>query len=313
MKDWQKRVITEIAYLYYVKEFSRKDIAQKLGIDRTTVGRMLQRAKNEQIVTFKINDFDTEVFDLEKEIEEKFHLKKVLVSPNSINKTTQEKDSDLAKLTIQYLRKIIQVGDVVGLSWGRDLEMLADGVRNISDMNAVFVPLAGAPSNDNIKFHVNSIVYDMARKFKSKSIFINAAAVQKNVFAAQKVRRSTEYQQLNSYWQQMKTAVVGIGGPLSENSSWRDLLTEEDLVNLSHEKAIGDCCCHFFNAKGEIVDQDLERRLIAYPVQYLKTIENSIGLVHSVTKVDAIIALLKNKLLNTLITDKETAKAILLF
>jgi DNA-binding transcriptional regulator LsrR (DeoR family) len=305
MNVLQRRIITKIAYLYYIEGKSQKEISQELDIYRTTVGRMLRKAQREGIIAFNIKNYDTELFAIESRIKDKYDLNEAIVVPDDLSQS-------LAEMAVQYLKKIIEPGDVVGVSWGKALENMVDGVRNISDLDACFVPLAGAPSEANSQYHVNGIIYDLAQKFNSRSVYINAAAVQPDVFAAQKVYRSAEYLKLKSYWQKMKIAVVGIGGPLtSMDSSWRDLLTAEDVVTLRQERAVGDCCCHFFNQKGEIIDQDLERRLVACPIEQFPQVDNVIGLAGSLDKVESIKTLLKMGLLDTLITSRDTAEALL--
>lgn len=308
--NWQKRLITRVAYLYYIKKDNQKTIAKKIGVDRTTVSRMLKRAERAGVISFQINGFDTRLFELENVIKNKYHLKTVLLAPNFTKENDQERNRNISNLALHYLKHILTVDDIVGLSWGRALEMMADGVSNLSDVDATFVPLAGGPSKQNSKYHVNGIVYDLARKFKGKSKFIDAAALQANSFRANQIRQTAAYRGLQKCWSKMRIALVGIGGPLNEKSSWRDLLTPQDISHLKAEKIVGDCCCHFFNEKGLVVDKDIEERLIACPLQLLQIVPYSIGLAYSLKKVKAIKALLKRNLLNVLITDEETALAL---
>lgn len=313
MNILQERMITKVAYLYYMEGKSQTEIAHELDIYRTTVGRMLHKAETEKIITFDIPDYDTKAFELENKLKEKYSLKEVIIIPNQKHQDEKNKDRALAEIAVLYLKKIIQPNDIVGVSWGKALEMLADGKRNIADLHACFVPLAGAPSEANSQYHVNSIVYALAQKFNSRSVFINTVAVQPDIFAAQRVYRTAAYKELQSYWQRMNVAVVGIGGSLNNReSSWRDLLSSEDVDNLKKEQAIGDCCCHFFNQAGKVVNQELERRLVAYPLEYLRQVNNVIGLARSLEKVPGIKVLLKLHLLNTLITDEETAQALIM-
>lgn len=307
MNAFQNRIIAKVAFLHYIEGKSQKEISNELNIYRTTVGRMLKKAQKEEIVTFNIKNYDTKLFAIEEEIRDKYSLNEVIVVPDNANPKQA-----LAEMAIQYLKKTVKPNDIVGVSWGKVLENMADGARDISDLNACFVPLAGAPSKANSQYHVNGIIYDLAQKFNSRSVYINAAAVQPDIFAAQKVYHSAEYLKLRSYWQKMNIAVVGIGGPLTtSDSSWRDLLTSEDTATLHQEQAIGDCCCHFFNQEGKIVDKDLEGRLIACPIKQLSQTSNVIGVAGSLDKIQSIKALIQMGILNTLITNKDTADTLL--
>ena len=85
------------------------------------------------------------------------------------------------------------------------------------------MPLVGGPSNVNSSYHVNAIVYDLARHFSGDSVFINAMAVQETKELRDGIMKSKYFKEINNYWSNLDIALVGIGGPLSLRSSvWRD-------------------------------------------------------------------------------------------
>jgi len=79
LNDERKRLLAKIAYLHFIEGKSQTKIAADLGIYRTTISRMITKAKEKQIVTIKINDYDTEIFYLEDFIQTKYNLKRVEV------------------------------------------------------------------------------------------------------------------------------------------------------------------------------------------------------------------------------------------
>lgn len=198
MNAFQNRIVAKVAFLHYIEGKSQTEISNEMNIYRTTVGRMLRKAQKEGIVTFSIKNYDTKLFTIEDQIKDKYNLDEVIVVSDNDN---QDSKHALAEMAIQYLKKTVNPNDIVGVSWGKVLENMVDGVRDISDLNACFVPLAGAPSKANSQYHVNGIIYDLARKFNSRSVYINTTAVQPDIFAAQKVYHSAEYLKLRSYWQ----------------------------------------------------------------------------------------------------------------
>jgi len=69
--------------------------------------------------------------------------------------------------------------------------------------------------------------------------------------------------------------------------------------------------CHFYDKNGEPVGAELDNRLISTPLHTLKSLNRVIGVSAGVNKVDAILGALRGGLLNVLITDEDTAEAIL--
>lgn len=56
MESEKLKKVIEAARLYYLLDYNQNQIADKLGVSRPTVSRLLQIAKNEGIVQIKITD-----------------------------------------------------------------------------------------------------------------------------------------------------------------------------------------------------------------------------------------------------------------
>lgn len=312
LNEAQRRLITKIAYMYYIEGFTQTDISKKLQIYRTTVGRMLVKARKYHIVKISIEGYDTTTFKLEEDLKNKYGLKNVIVVANQTSQSNDDKDKALGKAGIQYLTQIIKPGQIIGFSWGKVLRSMADQAKGKTTLNSTFVPLVGGPSAANAEYHVNGIVYDMARKFGGRNVFVDSGAVQESKYVRDSIMSSNYFRDVKSYWNNLDIAFVGIGGPLNGNTSrWRDLLTEDDISLLKDEHAIGDCCCTFYSREGKILKGDLLNRTIAIPLEQLKNVKTTVGIARSFSKVASIDTLINMKILNTLITEEETAQRLL--
>ncbi|WP_239253806.1 sugar-binding transcriptional regulator [Listeria ilorinensis] len=304
MRDDKKRLMAKAAYLYYVENRTQEEIARELSVYRTTISRMLQQARELGIVEVHVHHFDKALFDLETSIKQHYGLKELIIVPDG-------QETDIAQEAAYYLQKIIQPHDVVGLAWGSTLAEMIGKLDMVRKTDTTFVPLVGGPSSVNVQYHVNAIVYDMARHFHGKSIFINASVVQESKKLRDGIMKSGYFQELVQYWEKVNIALVGIGGPLSsKKSQWRDLLTEKDREELRLQEAIGDCCCHFFNRDGKVIKGDLYDRTISIGLEKLRNVPHAVGIAQSKKKARAIVGLLTGKYINTLVTDEETAREI---
>lgn len=312
LNESKRRLITKVAYMYYVEGLTQTDISKKLQIYRTTVGRMLAKARKYGIVKISIQGYDTTIFKIEEQLKQKYDLKDAVVIPNKIGQSNDEKDKNLGKAGFQYLSQIIKPGQTIGVSWGKVLRSMADQAKGSSSLDTIFVPLVGGPSAANTEYHVNGIVYDMAKKFGGRNIFIDSAAVQETQYIRDSIMSSNYFRDIETYWDNLDIALVGIGGPLNGNiSRWRDLLTLEDIDLLKDEHAIGDCCCTFYSREGKILKGELANRTIAIGLDRLKSVKTTVGIARSFSKVNSIDVLYKMHILNTLITDEETAQRLL--
>ncbi|WP_010632425.1 sugar-binding transcriptional regulator [Sporolactobacillus vineae] len=314
MEEDKKKLLTKVAYLYYIKGATQTEISNELNIYRTTISRMLKKARSEGIVDIQIHDFNPDIFELESRLQKRFKMRDVVVVPTRSEDTETEKADKLAEEAAYYLKHLINGQQTVGFSWGETLAGLIGKLKGNKQTGATFVPLVGGPSHVNARFHVNAIIYDLSKYFGGECIFINAGAIQDSKLLRDGITKSQGFQKFYELWNHLDIAVFGIGGPLgieSHTSIWRDFLTQADQHSLSHHHAIGDCCCRFFDSDGRLIKEGLYNRTIGIDPELLKNVPHSIGVARSAAKAPSIRAFMKTGMMNTLITDDETARKIL--
>jgi len=74
---------------------------------------------------------------------------------------------------------------------------------------------------------------------------------------------------------------------------------------------IGDICSRFFDAKGEICNQELDDRTVGIKLEELRKKERSILVAGGERKIEGIKAALAGRYANVLITDQYTGRALL--
>lgn len=312
MKDERRRLLAKVAYLYFVEGKSQTEISEDLGIYRTTISRMVTQAREEGIVNIEIKEYDVGIFALEEYVQSKFDLRRVEIVSNRHDETQESLMDDIAKRAATLIRNTIREKDSVGISWGSSLRKVVENIEPRYVKNVSFCPLAGGPSHINARYHVNTLVYEMARIFKGKSTFINAMVVQETEQLASGILRSKYFEELLMLWNSLDLAIVGIGGELDQTiSQWRDLLTEDDYSILVREGAVGELCCRFFNSEGETVHTQLQKRIIGITLEQLANVPKSIAVAQGENKAQAILAILKKGYVNHLVTDRKTILKVL--
>ena len=296
MRNERKKLLAKLAYLYYIEEKSQAEIAAETGIYRTTVSRMLAEAKKKGIVKIEINNFDTRLFQLEKYVKEKYRLKGIDIVANVPDESTAELEERLGQSAANLLRALLDDHMNVGFSWGKSLSLLVEHLnpRHLKDIH--FVPLAGGPSHIHARYHVNTLIYNMASKCHGDCNFINATIIQEKENLAKGILSSKYFEDLKKSWQDLDIAVVGIGGFADENNrQWLDMLTERDFSVLKSEEEVGEICCRFF----------------AISLSELKKIPHALGFAYGSAKATAILSVLRAGYINHLVTDEETILKVL--
>lgn len=311
MKDWEtRRLLAKIARLYYEQKLTQSQIADKMGIYRTTISRHLKRARDEGIVTIQIND-NSETYELERAIETQFNLKEVIVVPVDDSADESEKRALMGSAGAELLKRVIKKDDVVGLAWGSSIGHMAEATKQCQETKASFVPLVGGPGTMNTKHHVNTIVYKLAQEFNGTPSYIDAAAIVSKKETRDEIANSDYFKNIINLWENLTIAVVGIGNPIqSSNMVWSGFFGGKDIEELDRLNAVGDICSRFFDESGHMTQTELTDRTIAIELEELKRLNHSIGIAESIEKVPSILGALRGGYINILVTTDETAKAL---
>jgi DNA-binding transcriptional regulator LsrR (DeoR family) len=311
-KREEKRLLVKIAQMYYEEDMTQGAISKELGIYRTSVSRLLKKAREDGVVKITVSSDIDGAFELERRMEKLFGLKEVIIVPEKRDSTELDKKKVVAMAAAELLKRIIKDGDVVGCAWGSTMASLIGEFTNAGKKDAHFVPLVGGPGPMDTKHHVNRIVYNIAEDFGGTSYFIDAAAVVEKKETKDDIVQSHYFTKITELWDNLTIAVVGIGNPnQSSNLVWAGFCGNREIEDLNQQGAIGEVCSRFYDIDGNLIQSDLADRTIAIELEKLKNIPYSIGIAESVEKAPSIIGGLRGGYINTLITTEETANAII--
>jgi DNA-binding transcriptional regulator LsrR (DeoR family) len=106
---------------------------------------------------------------------------------------------------------------------------------------------------------------------------------------------------------------VGIGAPQPEVSSLlrAGYLDQEALAQLRAQGVAGDICARHYDAWGDVLDVELNRRVVGVELEALHDIAQVIGVAGGEAKAGAILGALRGGHVNALITDDVTARKVL--
>lgn len=106
--------MAEVARLYYVRDLTQQQIAERLGVSRFKVLRLLEQARSEGVVRFEIDEPVPVRDDLSRALEERFGLTTAVVV-----------ESGVAEAAAALLPRLLRARDVLGVAWGETLVSVA--------------------------------------------------------------------------------------------------------------------------------------------------------------------------------------------
>nr|WP_207771206.1 sugar-binding transcriptional regulator [Priestia megaterium] len=302
--------VIEAARMYYILDYNQSEIAKKLGVSRPTVSRLLQTAKEEGIVQIKIVDSSINSEKLSSQLEQKFNLKKAIVTPvpqyeNHIIK------SHLGVTAADYLYDIVKDGDIIGVTWGTTLYQVAIDLKQKYVNDVQVVQLKGGVSHSETSTYASEIMYLFGKAYNTPPMHLPLPVIVDHVVVKKAMETDRHIKRILDLGKQANIAVFTTG-PIKTDSLLFQLgyFSEQDVEMIS-SRAVGDICSRFFDKDGQICNESLDERTLGLDLDELKKKEYAILVAGGDQKIDSIYGALQGKFANVLVTDQFTARFLL--
>ncbi len=299
--EFEEDLMSKVAWYYYIDNLTQQQISEQLQIPRLRVIRLLEKARQLGIIQFKLRE-DNINTATEIELAKRFGLKDVFIVPAATKMSNL--NETIAQAAAMYISNRLPDNAFINMGYGDTSSRILNHLANSPEKRINVVSLTGGVNyylpntQSNIftaKLYLTPAPFLMSTKEMVEAV-CNEPAVKE---IAEMVPLST-------------MTVVGIGG-MDENATIirNGIFSKQDLLYLTMQGAVGDVLCHFLDINGNQIESNIEDRLISTSLQTLAEQDNVIGVAAGQQKVDAIIGALNGHFLDILITESETAEAII--
>ncbi|OXS76751.1 sugar-binding transcriptional regulator [Domibacillus enclensis] len=313
MLSWEeRRQLVKIANLYYTEGWTQQQIAKKVGVSRPVISKMLQKAKDAGIVEVYIKDESVHTVELEKRLEEKFHLHDTVVVP-STGFTPDMVRRAVGQAAAHYLSRHLKPDvERLGISWGTTLSEVVKEYPFERREKVNIVPLVGGMGTKSVEIHANQLAYELAKKMNGTCSYLYAPAIVETEELTERLVQMQDIAQVLEEGKNVEVALIGIGNP-HKGSTMKDIgyLHESDIQSLKKAGAIGDIGSRFYDQEGTPIEHELNKRIIGLRLRDLKKVPYVIGIAEGTYKAESIEAALKGGYIHTLVIDEQTALALL--
>src|SRR5258706_4143928 len=170
------RLLTKVATLYYKSQLSQQEIAQRLGISRQTVGRLIQRAHDLGIVHIEIRSPLSFAADLEVALEEEFQLAEAIVVAPLVDTDSAIK-SAIGEAAAEFVPRRLNNGDILGIvSGSTTLQQFVAHLKPTHIQDLTVVALTGSAPRSGSRTYAESLVRQVAEAFSGKLVSLPAPA-----------------------------------------------------------------------------------------------------------------------------------------
>lgn len=301
-KEFEESLMAKIAWYYYMENMTQQSIGEHLGITRIRVIKLLEKARQNGIVQFQIHSTSGKRIELEKALIKKYNLKDTYIVPTNPN--SDETNETLAKGAAIYIGNRISDNCFINVGYGdtpsRTLNHLATNV----DYTVSYVSLTGG-----VRHYLPNTQSNI---FNAKLYLMPSPLIASSQEMATAMKNESSVKEIANMTKLASMTIVGIGS-MSDNATIlkSSILTPNDFILLRMQGAVGDVLSHFIDKNGQIINEDIDSRIISTPLSLLKELDNVIGVAAGDCKVPAIKATLTAGYLDVLVTDENTAQKLL--
>src|SRR5215213_9870977 len=289
--------------LYYELGETQNAIADRLGVTRPQVSRLLKRARAEGIVEIRIVDRTAVESPAADALRRSYgldavHLAPTIAGPEDLTRRM------VGRLASEVLRGVLRAGSVVGIGDGQAVSATAAALEESATPVAVTIaPLCGGFWTTGLEREPYRRVADalegQARGLMAPGL-VDDAETKRALMAHAGVQAIAEL------WDRLDVALFGIGGP-AWTSAWVGDQIEADLEAAD---AVGEVLVAPFDIDGRFVCDALRERVIALDARRLARIPVAIGVASGEGKVRPVLGALRAGIVRTLVTDVATADAV---
>nr|WP_237387550.1 transcriptional regulator LsrR [Xenorhabdus sp. Sc-CR9] len=301
----EEELMARVAWLYYHDGLTQGDIGELLGLSRLKVSRLLEKGRQSGVIRVQINSRYEGCLALEYALQKRFNLKRIRVLPalDSMNLNTR-----LGVGAAHLLMALTEPHQLLAIGFGETPMCTLKHLSGfISSQQVRLVTLSGG---------VGSYMAGIGQLDADCPINIIPAPLRASTHEiAATFREERSVQDVILTACAADIALVGIGAINQKQNATIMLsgyISDGEQLMFSRKGAVGDILGYFFNADGELIgDIDIHQELIGIPLPEIKTIPNVLGVAGGIEKVDAIVAAMKGGYINSLVTEEQTARAML--
>jgi DNA-binding transcriptional regulator LsrR (DeoR family) len=297
-------------WLYYVAGMTQDQIAAELGVSRQRAQRLVSRAMTEGLIHVRLNHRIGACLDLEASLRDRFGLDRVRVAPGL--GAGADPVRAIAPAAAAELERFLRMPDplVIALGTGRAMRGMVDAMVEMEAPQHRLVSLIGniAPDGSASFFDV---VMRIADKVRAPHYPMPVPVISPTPEENAAFHRLGPVQKVVALAEAADVIFVGVGQMSNDAPLLADgFVSRDELDEMQAAGASGEVAGWVFDSDGRYLELGTNRRTGGVRITQGLS-RPSVGIAAGASKVPAIYAALKSKIINSLVTDESTARLLL--
>ena len=310
----RSQIMLRAARLYYVQNRTMDAIAAELHISRSSVSRLLARARATGMVEIRLHPTPEGSATLANDLAERYGVSAQVV-PVATAVSDVDRLDRVARAAGRMLGRYVDSNMTIGIAWGSTMSAVSRHLSPRATRNAVVVQMNGAGNvlTTGIDY-ANEILHRFGTAYSAEvqefpvPAFLDAPATREALWRERSTRRVLDIQS------RMDVAVFGVGSPFSEVPSRVHIggyLDDADYRSLREDHVVGDIGTMFYRSDGSYSGVRLNRRATGFDFTRLGRVPRRVAVVAGAQKTHSVRGALAAGLITDLILDEELARSLL--
>lgn len=310
----QEDLLARVAHLYYILGETQQVIAQRLGMTRIRIHRLLAEAREQGIVTINIRTGTAQTIALEERLAKRFGLASCRLTPSD-----ESGDRSLSEIVGTYaaafVAPMLEPASTIAIAWGVTLQSLARAIdpgppSAKTKGPANVVPLIGSLSRRSSidRYEASTI---LAQRLQAECYYLPGPIFTDTAESRETILQQPLAQEVIGRALAADIAVASVGGGECETLRSVGYLSDEVFAEVLAQGSIGNFLGYFMDAKGRIVDHPANERVVGVHPFDLGAIGTRVLVSGGPSKAPIMRMLLEGGYFTALATDVETGKRLL--
>jgi len=297
-------------WLYYVAGRTQDEIASAMGISRQSAQRLVSLAVAERLIKVRLDHPIAQCLELGEELRKKFGLVHVDIVPSDSGAgSTTVGIAEAGAVEIErWLKKSEPI--VLAVGTGRTLKAAIDQLPTMECPQHRIMSLTGNIGPDGSASYYN-VIFSMADAIKARHFPMPLPVLVSSAEERDLLHKQSLVQTTLQLGREADVAFVGVG-QLGEDAPLclDGFLRPEEVSQVMDEGGAGEICGWIFDRNGKLLGGSINERVASVPLPPRET-TTVIGLAKGKRKYLALLAALRGRMINGVITDEATARYLL--
>ncbi len=308
--DAEEQLLVRLAYACEVEGMTQAQAAEAFGLTRLRVNKALSEARERGIVRVSINSALGACVELESALIDRFGLSSANVAP--VGGETFNPHNILGAALGQFLTRLLSQPEIrlFGMSWGNTLNMATRFMEplNRPDLEITSVMGGLTKGSDVNSYEITTRLADLCNAAHS---YFTAPVYAASVTSRDILRDQKEFRgSIDKILQADGLALAA--GDMVNSLLLADGLPEDVTVeSLVAAGAVGDIMGYFLDETGQMVDHEINARVLGIGLDDLNDLPNVIVAAGGLHKYDIVRAILLRGCVDHLVTDEHLARALI--